>query len=101
MGLQHVADCVAGRITCAAVGTDRRPPLPVPLLSWCCCAVCVSVSHSASSFSEAMRMGAEVYHNLKNLIKDKYGECGGSLVLWGGEDRATAGATPPLCAAVQ
>lgn len=29
---------------------------------------------SASSFSEAMRMGAEVYHNLKNLIKEKYGE---------------------------
>jgi enolase len=29
---------------------------------------------SASSFSEAMRMGAEVYHNLKNIIKDKYGE---------------------------
>lgn len=28
----------------------------------------------ASSFSEAMRMGAEVYHNLKNLIKDKYGK---------------------------
>jgi enolase len=32
------------------------------------------VLHSASSFSEALRMGAEVYHNLKNLIKDKYGE---------------------------
>ncbi|GBF87902.1 enolase [Raphidocelis subcapitata] len=28
----------------------------------------------AASFSEAMRMGAEVYHNLKNLIKDKYGK---------------------------
>lgn len=27
----------------------------------------------ASSFSEAMRMGAEVYHNLKSLIKEKYG----------------------------
>jgi hypothetical protein len=36
----------------------------------------VSCIHSASSFSEAMRMGAEVYHNLKNLIKDKYGEWG-------------------------
>jgi enolase len=33
-----------------------------------------SLSRSASSFSEAMRMGAEVYHNLKNLIKEKYGE---------------------------
>jgi enolase len=32
------------------------------------------VSCSAASFSEALRMGAEVYHNLKNLIKDKYGE---------------------------
>ncbi|KAF6255046.1 Enolase, C-terminal TIM barrel domain-containing protein [Scenedesmus sp. NREL 46B-D3] len=28
----------------------------------------------AASFSEAMRMGAEVYHNLKNLIKEKYGK---------------------------
>jgi enolase len=28
----------------------------------------------AKSFSEAMRMGAEVYHNLKNLIKEKYGK---------------------------
>uniref|UniRef100_A0A7N6ANX8 phosphopyruvate hydratase n=1 Tax=Anabas testudineus TaxID=64144 RepID=A0A7N6ANX8_ANATE len=28
----------------------------------------------ASSFKEAMRIGAEVYHNLKNVIKDKYGK---------------------------
>jgi enolase len=28
----------------------------------------------ASSFSEAMRMGVEVYHNLKNVIKEKYGQ---------------------------
>jgi len=28
----------------------------------------------ANSFSEAMRMGVEVYHNLKNIIKDKYGQ---------------------------
>jgi enolase len=28
----------------------------------------------ASSFKEAMRMGAEVYHNLKVVIKDKYGQ---------------------------
>lgn len=27
----------------------------------------------ASSFSEAMRMGCEVYHNLKSIIKKKYG----------------------------
>jgi enolase len=27
----------------------------------------------ASSFKEALRMGAEVYHNLKNVIKAKYG----------------------------
>jgi enolase len=27
----------------------------------------------AASFREALRMGAEVYHNLKNVIKDKYG----------------------------
>merc|ERR1712151_977762 len=28
----------------------------------------------ASSFSEAMRMGNEVYHNLKSCIKAKYGQ---------------------------
>nr|XP_009512135.1 PREDICTED: alpha-enolase isoform X3 [Phalacrocorax carbo] len=28
----------------------------------------------ADSFKEAMRIGAEVYHNLKNVIKDKYGK---------------------------
>ncbi|XP_028839906.1 beta-enolase-like isoform X2 [Denticeps clupeoides] len=28
----------------------------------------------ASSFHEAMRIGAEVYHNLKAVIKDKYGK---------------------------
>jgi len=28
----------------------------------------------ASSFSEAMRMGVEVYHHLKAVIKDKYGQ---------------------------
>ena len=28
----------------------------------------------ATSFKEAMRMGAECYHNLKKVIKDKYGQ---------------------------
>lgn len=28
----------------------------------------------ADSFKEAMRIGAEVYHNLKNVIKEKYGK---------------------------
>lgn len=28
----------------------------------------------ATSFKEAMRMGCEVYHNLKSLIKEKYGQ---------------------------
>lgn len=28
----------------------------------------------AKSFSESMRMGCEVYHNLKSLIKEKYGQ---------------------------
>lgn len=28
----------------------------------------------ASSFTEAMRMGSEVYHNLKSIIKGKYGQ---------------------------
>jgi enolase len=27
----------------------------------------------ASSFKEAMKMGSEVYHNLKMIIKQKYG----------------------------
>jgi hypothetical protein len=39
------------------------------------------LARSAASFSEALRMGAEVYHNLKNLIKDKYGEQQGAE--WG------------------
>ena len=28
----------------------------------------------ASSFNEAMRMGSEIYHNLKSVIKAKYGQ---------------------------
>ena len=28
----------------------------------------------AATFHEAMRIGAEVYHNLKNVIKAKYGK---------------------------
>ena len=28
----------------------------------------------AANFKEAMRIGAEVYHNLKNVIKEKYGK---------------------------
>lgn len=28
----------------------------------------------ASTFKEAMRIGAEVYHNLKNVIMKKYGQ---------------------------
>lgn len=28
----------------------------------------------AKNFHEAMRIGAEVYHNLKNVIKAKYGK---------------------------
>lgn len=28
----------------------------------------------AESFRDAMRIGAEVYHNLKGVIKDKYGK---------------------------
>ncbi len=27
----------------------------------------------ASSFSEAMKMGSEVYHHLKKVIKDRFG----------------------------
>ena len=28
----------------------------------------------ATSFAEAMQMGTEVYHNLKSVIKKKYGQ---------------------------
>ena len=30
----------------------------------------------AASFTEAMRIGAEVYHNLKKVIKERYGQDG-------------------------
>ena len=30
----------------------------------------------AANFTEAMRIGAEVYHNLKSVIKKKYGQDG-------------------------
>lgn len=30
----------------------------------------------ASSFTEAMKMGTEVYHHLKTVIKKKYGQDG-------------------------
>lgn len=33
----------------------------------------------ASSFSEALRMGAEVYHNLKSLTKKRYGSSAGNV----------------------
>ena len=32
------------------------------------------IQTGASSFSEAMRLGAEVYHTLKGVIKSKYGQ---------------------------
>lgn len=35
-------------------------------------------SVGASSFKEAMRMGSEVYHHLKSVIKKKYGQDGES-----------------------
>ena len=47
--------------------------------------VCVTVSTmlkmcylstGATSFTEAMRMGSEVYHHLKSVIKGKYGQDG-------------------------
>jgi len=63
---------------------DKRMVLPVPCLN-----VINGGAHAgnllamqefmilpigASSFSEAMRMGAEVYHNLKSVINKKYGQ---------------------------
>ncbi|TRY96662.1 hypothetical protein DNTS_024270 [Danionella cerebrum] len=35
----------------------------------------------ASNFKEAMRIGAEVYHNLKNVIKEKYGKDATNIVI--------------------
>lgn len=37
---------------------------------------------SASSFSECMKMGTEVYHSLKMIIKSKYGQNGKSFSFW-------------------
>jgi enolase len=71
---QHIAD-LAG---------NKKPLLPVPAFN-----VINGGSHAgnklpmqefmilpvgASSFSEAMRMGVEVYHNLKSIINTKYGQ---------------------------
>lgn len=42
----------------------------------------------ASSFKEAMQIGAEVYHNLKSVIKKKYGQdgmCMNSIQLFEGQ----------------
>lgn len=62
---------------------NKTPSLPVPFLN-----VINGGAHSgnliafqefmvapigASNFEEAMKMGSEVYHSLKSLIKKKYG----------------------------
>ena len=71
---QHIAD-LAG---------NPKPMLPVPSFN-----IINGGSHAgnnlamqefmilpvgAETFSEAMRMGCEVYHNLKSVIKEKYGQ---------------------------
>jgi len=35
----------------------------------------------ASNFTEAMKMGSEIYHHLKNVIKAKYGQDGNEVLL--------------------
>jgi enolase len=72
---RHIADLA---------GNSRKLILPVPAFN-----VINGGSHAgnklamqefmilpvgASSFTEAMKMGTEVYHTLKNIIKDKYGQ---------------------------
>jgi len=72
---RHIADLA---------GNSRKLLLPVPAFN-----VINGGSHAgnklamqefmilpvgASSFTEAMKMGTEVYHTLKNIIKDKYGQ---------------------------
>ncbi|MEJ1280080.1 hypothetical protein NN561_011020 [Cricetulus griseus] len=44
--------------------------VPTLAASW----PCRILPLGASTFREAMRIGAEVYHNLKNVIKEKYGK---------------------------
>lgn len=39
-------------------------------------------SVGASSFKEAMRLGSEVYHHLKSVIKKKYGQDGESCFMY-------------------
>lgn len=35
----------------------------------------------ASNFTEAMKMGSEIYHHLKSVIKAKYGQDGKSFIV--------------------
>lgn len=37
------------------------------------------VPHAANSFSEGLRIGSEVYHNLKSLAKKRYGQSAGNV----------------------
>ncbi len=39
-----------------------------------CTITVVTLLTGASSFREALRMGSEVYHTLKGVIKNKYGQ---------------------------
>jgi len=35
----------------------------------------------ASNFTEAMKMGSEIYHHLKSVIKAKYGQDGKNFIV--------------------
>ncbi|AQL02254.1 Enolase 1 [Zea mays] len=79
-----LAVCKAGAMHIANLAGNKTLVLPVPAFN-----VINGGSHAgnklamqefmilptgASSFKEAMKMGVEVYHNLKSIIKKKYGQ---------------------------
>ncbi|KAH0478779.1 MAG: hypothetical protein KVP17_001295 [Porospora cf. gigantea B] len=46
-------------------------PTPSSRCRWLCAVLALQLG--AETFKEAVKMGAEVYHNLKAVIKSKYG----------------------------
>ncbi|KAF1895976.1 hypothetical protein Lal_00049265 [Lupinus albus] len=57
--MQHIANHVV----------NEKLVLPIPAFN-----EFMILPVGASTFKEAMKMGVEVYHNLKSVIKKKYGQ---------------------------
>ena len=55
--------------------SPEKPVFDIP-----CLKIYFSYLTGASSFTQAMKMGSEVYHHLKAVIKKKYGQDGKYLV---------------------